>query len=106
LDSVKYIEYVYIYPIDWRSQGVSAGEGQVSFQAHLDNIKARTDKTPEDFCKAARAAGLLPQATATQIVTWLARDFGLGLGRGHAMAIFAVFKHKGWVAPAGKARKR
>jgi hypothetical protein len=71
----------------------------VSFQAYLDNIKARTGRTPEDFCKAARAAGLLPHATATQIVTWLARDFGLG--RGHAMAIFAVFKHKGWVA-AGK----
>ena len=76
----------------------------MSFQAYLDNIKAKTGKTPEDFCKVARAAGLLPDATATQIVTWLARDYGLG--RGHAMAIFAVFKHKGWVTPAGKRKAR
>ena len=75
----------------------------MSFQAYLDNIKAKTGKSPEDFCKVARAAGLLPDATATQIVAWLARDHGLG--RGHAMAIFAVFKRKGWVAAARKARK-
>ena len=76
----------------------------MSFQAYLDNIEAKTGKTPEDFHKAARAAGLLPDATATQIVSWLARDYGLG--RGHAMAIFAVFKHKEWITPAKPAKKR
>ena len=76
----------------------------MSFQAYLDNIKTKTGKTPEDFHKAARAAGLLPDATATQIVNWLARDFQLG--RGHAMAIFAVFKHKGWIAPARRKARR
>jgi hypothetical protein len=76
----------------------------VSFQAYLDNIKAKTGKTPDDFCGAARKAGLLePGTKATQIVAWLAKDFGLG--RGHAMAIFAVFKREGWIQPGKTARK-
>ena len=61
----------------------------MSFQAYLDNIKAKTGKTPDDFHRAARGAGLLqPGTTATQIVAWLGKDYELG--RGHAMAIFAV----------------
>lgn len=77
----------------------------MSFQAYLDNIKAKTGKTPDDFHRAARAAGLLePGTKATQIVAWLAKDYGLG--RGHAMAIFAVFKQKGWIQAGKKARQR
>jgi hypothetical protein len=76
----------------------------MSFEAYLDNIKAKTGKTPDGFRRAAREAGLLePGTTATQIVAWLARDYDLG--RGHAMAIFAVFKQKGWITAAKKARK-
>jgi Domain of unknown function (DUF4287) len=76
----------------------------VSFQAYLDNIKAKTGKTPDDFHRTAREAGLLePGTKATQIVAWLAKDYGLG--RGHAMAIFAVFKRKGWIQAGKKARK-
>ena len=76
----------------------------MSFQAYLDNIKAKTGKTPDDFHGAAREAGLLePGTKATQIVAWLAKDYGLG--RGHAMAIFAVFKRKGWIQVGKKARK-
>ena len=76
----------------------------MSFQAYLDNIKARTGKTPDDFRGAARKAGLLaPGTKATQIVAWLAKDFGLG--RGHAMAIFAVFKREGWIQPGKTARE-
>jgi len=77
----------------------------VSFQAYLDNIKSKTGKTPDDFHAAARRAGFLaPGTTATQIVAWLAKDYGLG--RGHAMAIFAVFKQKGWIEPAGKRKPK
>ena len=73
----------------------------MSFQAYLDNIEAKTGKTPEDFHKAAAKAGLLEAGTtATQIVGWLAKDYGLG--RGHAMAIFELFKRKGWLAAAKK----
>jgi hypothetical protein len=76
----------------------------MSFQAYLDNIEANTGKTPDEFRRAARKAGLLePGTTATQIVAWLAKDYDLG--RGHAMAIFAVFKQKGWIPAVKKPRK-
>jgi hypothetical protein len=74
----------------------------MSFQSYLDNIKAKTGKTPEDFREAAVAADVLkPGVTATQIIEWLAKDYDLG--RGHAMCIFTVFKDKGWVEPKPKA---
>jgi Domain of unknown function (DUF4287) len=63
----------------------------MTFQAYLDNIKAKTGKTPEDFEKLARKNGLLePGVKAGQIVAWLKKDFALG--HGHAMAIYAVLK--------------
>ena len=63
----------------------------VSFQAYIDNIKAKTGKTPEDFRKIAEKKGLLkPGVKAGEIVGWLKQDFGLG--HGHAMAIYATFK--------------
>lgn len=64
----------------------------MSFQAYLDNIQAKTGKTPEDFIALARDKGLLePGVKAGQIVAWLKEDYGLGYG--HAMAIVNVFKH-------------
>ena len=63
----------------------------VTFQAYIDNIKAKTGKTPEDFKRLAKKEGLLePGVKAGAIVAWLKRDFGLG--HGHAMAIYATFK--------------
>lgn len=63
----------------------------MSFQAYIDNIKAKTGKTPDDFKKLAKEKGLLkPDTKAMEIVNWLKKDFGLG--HGHAMAIVAVFK--------------
>jgi hypothetical protein len=63
----------------------------MSFQAYIDNIKAKTGKTPEDFRKIAEKKGLLkPGVKAGEIVAWLKKDFDLG--HGHAMAIYAVFK--------------
>ena len=70
----------------------------MSFQAYLDNIQAKTGKTPADF-KAlalakgfASADGIVPGVKATQITDWLKAEFGLG--HGHAMAIFALLKGK------------
>ena len=69
----------------------------MSFQAYLDNIKSKTGKTPQDFKDVAEKKGLLKSGvTATQIVDWLKEDFDLG--RGHAMAVYTVFKNNGWVA--------
>jgi len=63
----------------------------MSFQAYLDNIKAKTGKSPEDFKKLAEKKGLLkPEAKAGEIVAWLKKDFDLG--HGHAMAIYTVSK--------------
>ena len=63
----------------------------MSFQAYIDNIKAKTGKTPEDFKKLAEKKGLLKSGVkAMEVVNWLKKDFNLG--HGHAMAIYAVFK--------------
>jgi uncharacterized protein DUF4287/uncharacterized protein DUF5655 len=63
----------------------------MSFQAYIDNIKAKTGKTPDDFKKLAEQKGLLKEGVKTgQIVAWLKEDFDLG--HGHAMAIVLTLK--------------
>ncbi len=63
----------------------------MSFEAYINNIKAKTGKTPADFKKLAEKKGLLkPGVKAGEIVAWLKEDFELG--HGHAMAIYKVFK--------------
>jgi hypothetical protein len=57
----------------------------MSFQAYIDNVKAKTGKTPQDFAELAAANGL---TTHGAIVAWLKRDFELG--HGHATAIAGV----------------
>jgi hypothetical protein len=70
----------------------------MSFQAYLDNIKAKTGKSPSDFKKLAEKKGFIvdeklnPKIKATEITNWLKEEFELG--HGHAMAIFAAFKGK------------
>ncbi|MBK9985002.1 MAG: DUF4287 domain-containing protein [Saprospiraceae bacterium] len=70
----------------------------MSFQAYLDNIKAKTGKSADDFRKLAEKKGFLqkgelkPGVKAGQIVSWLKEDFDLG--HGHSMAIYAYFKGK------------
>jgi hypothetical protein len=64
----------------------------MSFQAYLDNIEAKTGKTPNQFIAIAREKGYdAPETKAGTIVAWLKEDFGLG--RGHAMALVHVIKH-------------
>ncbi len=73
----------------------------MSFQAYIDNIKAKTGKTPKDFWREAKAAGMLePGVKVTPIVDWLVKKYGLG--RGHAMAIIQTFKDAGWSAKPAK----
>lgn len=70
----------------------------MSFQAYLDNVQAKTGKSPEDLKELATEKGFLengslkPGVKAGQIVDWLKKDFDLG--HGHSMAIFAYFKGK------------
>jgi hypothetical protein len=76
----------------------------VSLQAYLDNIRAKTGKSPADFFAAAKRNRLVgPELAAGRLVAWLKKDFDLG--HGHAMAIWAVFKKNGWVIAARPAAK-
>jgi hypothetical protein len=71
----------------------------MSFQAYLDNIYAKTGKTPEEFKELATEAGVYKHdMKANDLVVWLKQEFELG--HGHSMAIWAVFKDKGWVDSA------
>ena len=63
----------------------------MSFQAYLDNIRARTGKGPDEFRALAEGRGLLaPDVQAGAVAAWLKDDFGLG--RGHAMAIYESWR--------------
>ena len=55
----------------------------MTLQAYLDNIKAKTGKTPKDFQALARQKGLVKRS---EIVAWLKTDFGLGHGHANAIA--------------------
>ncbi len=74
----------------------------MTFQAYLDAIRAKTGKTPEQLKVAAVKAGAYsPDMRATALISWLASEYELG--RGHSMAVWAVWKGKGWVeSPKGK----
>ena len=70
----------------------------MSFQAYIDNVRAKTGKSPDDFRAMATEKGFLvdgkvpASVKATQITDWLKADFDLG--HGHAMAIYAMLKGK------------
>jgi hypothetical protein len=68
----------------------------VSFQAYLDNIEAKTGRSPDQFRQWGKDKGfstgtrLAAGVKAGVIVTALKEEFGLG--HGHAMAIVALLK--------------
>jgi len=68
----------------------------MSFQAYLDNIQAKTGKSPDDFKAMAEQKGftqngkLKSNVKASDVVKWLKDDYALG--HGHAMAIYALLK--------------
>ena len=68
----------------------------MSFQAYIDNVKVKTGKSPKQLLDTLKKAGLYSKdMKASVLVSFLAKEFGLG--HGHAMAIWAVFKDEGWV---------
>jgi hypothetical protein len=78
----------------------------VSLRAYLDNIQAKTGKTPVAFRALATQVGILtPDLKASELVAWLKKAFDLG--HGHSMAIWAVFVDRGWVrAPSKRDSKK
>ena len=63
----------------------------MSFQAYLDNLEAKTGKTPNELIAIAKERGYDADTKAGTIVEWLKEDFDVG--RGHAMALVHVIKH-------------
>lgn len=59
----------------------------MSFQAYLDNIEEKTGKTPNEFITEAREKNL---TQSKDIIAWLKKDYGLGLG--HARALDHVIR--------------
>ncbi|NJK52203.1 MAG: DUF4287 domain-containing protein [Leptolyngbyaceae cyanobacterium SU_3_3] len=65
-------------------------------KGELYDIQSKTGKSPDDFKELANAKGFAEKGKlksgvkAGQIVEWLKQDFDLG--RGHAMAIYALLK--------------
>jgi hypothetical protein len=61
----------------------------MTYKAYLDNIKAKTGKSPDDFLAMATKKGFVKDgkvvAKHAELLKWLKSD--MGLGHGHAMAI-------------------
>lgn len=70
----------------------------MSFQAYLDTIERQTGLSSDQIKAAADAKGyseqgqLKPGVKAGEIVDWLKTEHGLG--RGHAMAVYALLSGK------------
>lgn len=62
----------------------------MSFQAYLDTIEKKTGKIPQELVDEAHGRGYGANTASSEIVAWLAQDYGLG--RGHAMALVHVVK--------------
>ena len=83
----------------------------MTFEAYMNNIRAKTGKDPKDFFEQAVREGILrPDTKTMEFVSWL--KVSSGLGHGHAMAVWEAFKRNGWVPlpdaprPAAKGGKR
>ena len=63
----------------------------MSYQAYLDAIERKTGRTPAELLSEAATRGFTPTSKATDVVTWLKDEHGLG--RGHAMALYGVLKN-------------
>jgi hypothetical protein len=79
----------------------------MTFEAYISNIRKKTGKEPKDYFDDAIRSGVLrPDTKTMEFVNWLKSK--LGLGHGHAMAIWEAFRRKGWVPlpPGGQASIR
>ncbi len=57
----------------------------MSYKAYIDNIQAKTGKTPEDFRKVALDKGLSKHG---DLLKWLKTDTGLGHGHANAIILY------------------
>ena len=57
----------------------------MTYKAYIDNIYAKTGKTPEDYLKMAKAKGLVNHV---DLLKWLRTDCGLGHGHANAVILY------------------
>ncbi len=57
----------------------------MTYKAYIDNIQAKTGKTPEDFRKMANEKGLVKYG---ELLKWLKTDCGLGHGHANAIILY------------------
>lgn len=68
----------------------------MSFQAYIDNIIAKTGKTPEQFREDAINQGIITDdMKATVFTDWLKKEYQLG--HGHAMSLWKYFIEHKWI---------
>ena len=57
----------------------------MTYKAYIDNIQAKTGKTPEDFRRLATEKGLVKHG---ELLKWLKTDCGLGHGHANAIILY------------------
>jgi hypothetical protein len=64
----------------------------LTFKAYLDNIQAKTGKSPDDFFEIAKKKGMIERgkivAKHADLLSWLKSDVGLGHGHANAMILY------------------
>lgn len=85
----------------------------MTYKAYLDNIQAKTGKSPDDFLAMATMRGFAKDgkvvAKHAELLKWLKSE--IGLGHGHAMAIIlyiqdSEFAKRKIAGEAGMGRRR
>ena len=74
----------------------------MSYQAYLDNIQAKTGKTPEDFQVLAAEKGLTQYS---EVMAWLKADYDLGHGHANVIAQILTKPDASKVTPDDKIAK-
>ena len=57
----------------------------MTYKAYIDNIHAKTGKTPEDYLKMAKEKGLVKYG---ELLRWLKTDCGVGHGHANAIILY------------------
>lgn len=57
----------------------------MTYKAYIDNIYAKTGKTPEDYRKMAKEKGLVKHS---ELLKWLKTECGLGHGYANAIILY------------------
>ena len=57
----------------------------MSYKGYIDNIQAKTGRSPEDYLTEAKKKGL---TTHKELLNWLKTECGLGHGHANAMILY------------------